>query len=161
VDLSNGQAVPRGKIQLPIDPWGWWGWGWYGCFYWDWYIGDDVIQFANDGLAFRRWEPGYDADGSWIWDDGKSRLFVGDRANPDAPNLASTRIIDDPDGWWGNMRVVGGELYVSHYEWQDKPAQGGWTVRYYVDPIDLSDRKNPRVAHKINVPGLLVGGSPT
>jgi len=59
------------------------------------------------------------------------------------------------------MRMVAGTLYASHYEWKDRPSQGGWTVRYFVDPIDLSDRKNPHVAHKINVPGLLIGGSST
>jgi hypothetical protein len=34
-------------------------------------------------------------------------------------------------------------------------------VRYYADRVDLSDRAHPKVGAKINVPGLLVGGSAT
>jgi hypothetical protein len=32
-------------------------------------------------------------------------------------------------------------------------------VRYWLDRIDLSDPKNPRIGSSINVPGVLVGGS--
>jgi hypothetical protein len=56
------------------------------------------------------------------------------------------------------MHVVGDTLYTSHYEWYDRTGNF-WTCRYYVDRIDLSDRRHPRVEAKINVPGLLVGGS--
>ncbi len=87
-----------------------------------------------------------------------------DLADPDAPQLASTAIASDPDGWWGNMRTVGDQLYTSHYEWERKPSNDGtsWdpgVVRYYVDHIDYSDRQKPRIAQKVNVPGLLVGAS--
>jgi len=159
VDLSNGVRL-RGKIQLPMDPWGWYGWGWWGCWYYDWFWGGEVAQVEGNALAFRRWEPIYDpTNGTYI--DSNSALWVVDLANPDAPAIASTTIVTDAQAWWGNMQVVGNVLYTGHYEWLDRPSTNGqdWTVRYFADRIDLSDRAHPRVSAKINVPGLLVGGS--
>ncbi|HMC94465.1 MAG TPA: beta-propeller domain-containing protein, partial [Polyangia bacterium] len=159
VDLSNGVRL-RGKIQLPMDPWGWYGWGWGGCWYYDWFWGGEVAQVEGNALAFRRWEPIYDpTNGTYI--DSNSALWVVDLANPDAPAIASTTIVTDAQAWWGNMQVVGNVLYTGHYEWLDRPSTNGqdWTVRYFADRIDLSDRAHPRVSAKINVPGLLVGGS--
>lgn len=161
VDLSSGGAVQRGTVRLPADPWGYYWWGWYGFWWWDWYDGGEVVQVGSDVLAFRRWEPVYDGNGRYV--DENSWLFVVDLADPDAPAVASTLITDDPDGWWGNMRVVGSTLYTTHYEWFNHSSDGGatntWTVKYYADRIDLSDRRHPRVEAKINVPGLVVGGS--
>ncbi|MGZ3428576.1 MAG: hypothetical protein ACXVCV_18110, partial [Polyangia bacterium] len=159
VDLSGGGAVARGKVQLPADTWGYYWWGWYGFWWWDWYDGGEALQVGNDALAFRRWEPVYDGTGRYV--DTNSSLFVVDLSNPDAPAVASTLITDDPDGWWGNMRVVGDTLYTTHYEWFYKDASNynSWTVKYYADRIDLSDRRHPRIEAKINVPGLIVGGS--
>jgi hypothetical protein len=56
------------------------------------------------------------------------------------------------------MRVVNHTLYTTHYEW---PYGYGPNehVKYYLDQIDLSDPTNPKVGAKINVPGILVGGS--
>jgi hypothetical protein len=161
VDLSSGGAVQRGTVRLPSDPWGYYWWGWYGFWWWDWYDGGEAVQVGNDVLAFRRWEPVYDNSGRYV--DENSSLFVVDLSNPDQPTVASTLITDDPDGWWGNMRVVGTTLYTTHYEWFYRTADGSnwntWTVKYYADRIDLSDRKHPRIEAKINVPGLIVGGS--
>jgi hypothetical protein len=166
VDLSNGVTL-RGKVQLPIDPWGWWGWGWGGCYYYDWWGGAEVVQ-VGDALAFRRWEPTWDPSTQSYTVDANSSLWVVDLSKPDAPSTASVAITDDPTGWWGNLRVAGGNLYAGHYEWVDKStttADGGinqeWTVRYYADRVDLSDRAHPRIGAKINIPGLLVGGSAT
>jgi hypothetical protein len=156
LDLSSGAAVLRGKIQLPADSWGWYGWGWEGFWWFDWWGGDEVAQVGGDALAFRRWSPSYDANGNYV--DSNSELFVVDLSNPDAPHLASTVIQDDPNAWWGNLKVVGETLYTTHYEWIDDPkSERGW-VKYYLDSIDLSDRTHPRIGAKINVPGLLVGG---
>jgi hypothetical protein len=158
VDLSNGTATLRGKVTLPLDPWGWYGWGWWGFYYYDWYDGAEVVQFAPDGLAFRRWEPIWGANGQYI--DSNSALFVVDLADADKPKVASVTITDDPQGWWGNLRVIGSTLYSSHYEWYDRNGDAnGWRVRYYADRIDLSNRSHPRIEAKINTPGLLVGGS--
>lgn len=158
VDLSNGGARLRGKVRLPVDPWGYYGWGWRGCYWYDWYGGADVVQVGNDALALRRWQPFYGPTGDRV--GAESTLYVVDLANPDAPALASTTITEDPQGWWGNMRVVGSTLYTTHYEWEERTgSQNEWTVRYFADRIDLSDRSHPRVEAKINVPGLIVGGS--
>jgi hypothetical protein len=156
VDLAGGGARLRGKVALPVDAWGW-GWGWWGFLPWDWYGGAEVVQVGASALAFRRWAPIYVGATKSL--DDNSRLYVVDLADPDAPRLASTTITDDPDGWWGNMRVVGDTLYTSHYEWLQKGPMAPWTVRYYVDRIDLHDLAHPRVESKVNVPGLLVGGS--
>jgi hypothetical protein len=64
------------------------------------------------------------------------------------------------------MRAVGDQLYTSHYEWErtaksDINNYDPGVVRYYLDQIDYSDRQNPKVGQKINVPGMLVGASAT
>jgi hypothetical protein len=165
VDLSNGVTL-RGKVQLPIDPWGWWGWGWGGCYWYDWWGGAEVVQ-VGDALAFRRWEPVYDPSNNGYIIDSNSALWVVDLSKPDAPSTASVMIADDPTAWWGNLQVAGGNLYAGHYEWVDKTtttSDGGgtvqdWTVRYFADQVDLTDRAHPKIGAKINIPGLLVGGS--
>jgi hypothetical protein len=157
VDLSSGTPVLRGKIQLPTDGWYGYGWGWYGFWWYDWWWGDEVVQVGSDVLAFRRWQPIYDAGGKYL--DANSKLYVVDLAGPDTPRIASTVIQTDANAWWGNIRVVGNTLYTTHYEWIDRPNDNyGW-VKYYLDAIDLSDRAHPRVGARVNVPGLLVGGN--
>jgi hypothetical protein len=165
IDLANGGAARRGSIDLPQEQdgyyWSWWG----GCFYWDWYDGSNAVQVGGDALAFRRMRGWYDPNtGRYQWDQ---KLYVVDLSNADAPKLTSTTITPDTDSWWGNMRVVGNTLYTTHYEWVEKPvagpdpssAQKTYWVRYYLDQIDLSDRANPKVGQRINVPGMLVGAS--
>ena len=166
VDTSNGTATLRGLVKLPDigqDYYGW-GWGWYGCGMYDWYYGSDVVQVGGNKLAFRRWLPQYNTKGEYV--DALQSLFVVDASNPDAPTVASTIVTSEKDGWWGNMRAIGDQLYTSHYEWQEPSryddATQAWypgVVRYYIDRIDLTDGSKPRVAQKINVPGFLVGGS--
>ena len=165
VDRSNGTAVKRGKIDMPSVGGYWYGgWGWYGCDMYSWYYGADVVQVGNDALAFKRWLPQYASDGTYL--DAATALYVVDLANPDQPTLASTTITSDLNAWWGNMRAVQDKLYTGHYEWEQQPGYDGQTydpgiVRYYLDQIDLSDRAHPRIAAKINVPGILVGADQT
>ena len=162
VDLSNGIQL-RGKVRLPVDGWGYYGWGWGGCGNYDWYWGSTVAQVAGNALAFRRWAPVYDASGMYV--DSNSALWIADLTAPDAPTLASLTIVNDARAWWGNMQVAGNVLYTGHYEWQDLSSDAGSTtgstVRYYADRIDLTDRSHPKVAAKVNIPGLIVGGSAT
>jgi hypothetical protein len=166
VDLSNGVKL-RGKVQIPIDPWLYWGWGWYGCYWSDWWGGAEVVQVDGDALAFHRWEPIYSPSINGYVIDSNSSLWVVDLSKPDAPSMASVAITDDATAWWGNLQVAGGNLYAGHYEWFDKStttSDGGytvqdWTVRYFADKVDLTDRANPKIGAKINIPGLLVGGS--
>jgi hypothetical protein len=156
VDLSSGAPVLRGKLQLPADQWSWYGGGWEGFWWYDWFWGDEVVQVGADVLAFRRWQPVYDASGKYL--DANSQLHVVDVSRPDAPSVAAVVVQADPDGWWGNLRVVGETLYTTHYEWVDDPrTHRGW-VRYFLDSVDLRDRAHPRIGAKINVPGLIVGG---
>jgi hypothetical protein len=170
VDLSGGGARLRGKVMLPLDPGGYYGgWDWGGFYYYDWFDGAPVVQVQNSALAFRRWTQQYSPSGTWV--DASSDLYVVDLSNPDAPSIASTVITHDPTGWWGDMKVVGDTLYTSHYEWVTPPtvksASGNVvsnsqpTGRYYLDRIDLGDRKHPKIESKVNVPGALVGGSAT
>ncbi|MBX3220675.1 MAG: beta-propeller domain-containing protein [Labilithrix sp.] len=167
VDLANGGATPKGSLDLPQETngsyWSWWG----GCYYWDWYDGSNAMQVGGDTLAFRRTRGSYDPNtGEYKRDQ---QLYLVDLSDPNAPKLASTTITTDTDGWWGNMRVIGDKLYTTHYEWKSKPIanpdpsgpQQTYWVRYYLDQIDLSDRANPKVGQRINVPGLLVGASET
>jgi hypothetical protein len=157
VDLAGGSPELRGTLRLPG---GSLGRGWGGCYMWDWYWGHEVVQVGADALALRRWQPAYDDAGAFLGWTGA--LHVIDLADPDAPSEASVTITDELNGWWGNLKVVGAALYATHYEWvapadERDPGQ----VRYYIDRIDLSDRAHPTVGAKINVPGVLVGGSPS
>jgi hypothetical protein len=158
VDVSGGGAKNRGVVALPVDPGGWYyGWGWYGFWYYDWYNGGEIVQVGSDVLAFRRWHPNYAPSGQYV--SASTDLFVVDLSNPDAPSVASTVITNGWNDWWGDLKVVGSTLYATHYEW---PYGYGPNehVKYYLDQVDLSDPKNPKVGAKINVPGILVGGTP-
>ena len=162
VDYAGGKIEKRGVVDLPATGYGYYGGGFYGCYWYDWFNGGDVVQVGSDALAFRRWLPNYDGSGRYV--DSQQSLHMVDLSDADAPKVASTVITSDANGWWGNMRAVGDQLFTSHYEWQRHPNYGGGAndpgvVRYYLDRIDYSDRKNPRVGQKINVPGLLVGAS--
>jgi hypothetical protein len=159
VDTSNGTARARGMIKLPIDPGYSWYWGWYGFYYYDWYWGSDIVQVQGNALALRRWHPYYYSDPYYA--NASQDLFVVDLSNPDAPTIGSTVVTNDPNGWWGNMKVVGDKLYTTHYVWPYTGYQQRPIVRYYLDQIDLSDRAHPKFAATINVPGMLVGGSDT
>jgi hypothetical protein len=167
VDTSNGGATLRGKITLPDTPNGWNGWGWGGFWYYDWFGGSEIVQVGKDALAFRRWYPEYaptGPDGYWQYVDDLDALFVVDISNPDAPAIASMTVTDDATAWWGDLQAVGDTLYATHYEWVNRPDPKNpgntlYTVKYYLDQIDLSDRSHPRIGQKINVPGQLVGAS--
>ncbi|MGH7296179.1 MAG: beta-propeller domain-containing protein, partial [Polyangiaceae bacterium] len=172
VDTSNGGAVVRGSVQLPVMPYSYGyyygdGWGWGGFWYYDWYDGANVTQVGGDALAFRRWFPQYKYDpatGYPEYVDSLDALFVVDLSNAGAPTVASLTITNDATAWWGNMQAIGNTLYTTHYEWVEQPdptAPYGtveWT-RYYLDEVDLSDRAHPKVKQSINVPGTLVGAS--
>lgn len=159
VDLTGGTATARGSVALPVDPSGYyWSWGWGGFYYYDWFDGGEIVQVGGDALAFRRWNPNFTPNGQYI--DASCDLFVVDLSNPDAPTVASVVVTTDPNGWWGDMKVVNNILYTTHYEWPSGYSPNG-SVKYYLDPIDLSDRANPKIGSKINVPGVLIGGSTT
>jgi hypothetical protein len=167
VETSAGGAKLRGTVTLPPGPYGYYygGWGWEGFWYYDWYNGAQAVQVGGDALAFRRWYPSYSyGPNGPVYEDDFDALFVVDISNPDAPSIASLTITDDLDAWWGDMTAIGNTLYTTHYEYIEHPAPNDpygttYTVRYYLDQIDLSDRAHPRIGMKVNVPGTLVGAS--
>jgi hypothetical protein len=169
VDTSNGGVTLRGTVTLPVLPnYYYSGWGWDGFWYYDWYNGADIVQVGGDTLALRRWYPqyAYGPSGYPVYEDDLDALFIVDLSNPDAPSIASLTITDDVDAWWGDMTAVGTTLYTTHYEYIQHPAPNDpygttYSVRYYLDQIDLSDRAHPRIGQKVNVPGVLVGASST
>ena len=141
------RLTERGQVDLPASA-GYYGYYWgYGP--WDWYGGSDAVQVGNDTLALREWD----------WYSNKAPLYVVDLHDADHPSVAGVTLLNADNQWWGNMVVAGSKLYATHYEWVSLPtAQYGY-VRYYADQIDLSNRAAPRVGAKINIPGVLVGGS--
>jgi hypothetical protein len=161
VDVSGGTVKARGNLGLPLEPYGGYGGlGWGGFYYSDWFEGTDVAQIG-DILAFRRWHTNYGLNGQILPES--SSLYVVDLSNPDQPALASVVITQDvSNSWWGNMKVVNSNLFVTHTVWSNAAVQNANPiVRYYLDQIDLSDRAHPSVKTHINVPGMLVGGSGT
>ena len=165
VDYVDGKPVLRGKVALPEvlqNYYSYYG-RFYGCYVGDWYYGDEIVQVGDDVLAFRRWLPQYWANGEYA--DSLSSLFIVNLKDADKPTVASTVITRDHDGWWGNLRAIGDTLYATHYEWFNRPVQyidgSNWYVRYYLDRIDLTDPSKPQIGSRINVPGIVVGGSET
>ena len=168
LDLSGGGARVRGKVMLPgLVGWYWGGFrgGFGGCFPWDWFNGADAVQVEGDALAFRRWLGSTSALGT----TGKPQqgLFIVDLKNPDAPAVSQMTLTFDDSAWWGNLVLVGSALYATHEEWIDRgpidrgmgyPTGSHPTVRYWANRIDLSDRAHPRVASRVNVPGIVIGG---
>ena len=157
LDLSGGSARLRGKAVLP--GYGGWYWGWYrggfeGCFPWDWFNGADTIQVEGDALALRRWIGSF---GKTPGDRPQQGLFVVDLKNPDAPAVSQLTLTDDDSAWWGNLVLVGKSLYATHEEWILRDSRTP-TVRYWANRIDLSNRAHPRVASRVNVPGVVIGG---
>lgn len=154
VDLAGGGARLRGKIALPPVE------GWLGedgpLGWWSWFEGEQAVQAAPDAIAFRRWTTGGAGR-----DPARSALYLVDLRDPDAPALSAAAVADPGQGWWGNLLVSGGSLWASEYLWVSAPnGTGAGTVRYFADRFDLSDRAHPRIAARINVPGVLVGGPP-
>lgn len=168
VDFSNGNVVLRGKIALPDDA-NYYGYyyGWGGCGWSDWWYGSEIVQVEGSALAFRRTRWEYDPVTQKS--TAEQKLYVVDLANPEAPAVASTSILPQTDGWWGNMRAVGDTLYTTHYEWVEQPVWDPNTgtqlkdgkVKYFLDRVDIGDRTAPHVQSSVNVPGILVGGSET
>lgn len=159
VDLSGSAPTKRGAVDLPDFGVWYWYWGFYGCYWYDWYGGNDIVQVNGDALAVRRWLPDYSNKG---YDTAKHALFVIDLSDPDAPSVGNTVVTKDTTAWWGNLRDVEGQLYASSWEWYTTRTynnQTRWYVRYFLNKIDISDRAHPKVSQSINVPGILVGGS--
>jgi hypothetical protein len=149
VDVSTGAPVTRGSVQLapitPDDPY-----GPYSPTYYGWYTGPDVVQVASSTLAVR---PLNLAD----------PLQVVDLSNPDAPTVSSVQIASPDAPWWGNLQLIGLNLYATTFE-----SLGGacgsrptpdCTVAYYLVPVDLHDPANPIVGSPVSVPGILFGAS--
>ena len=158
VDLSGGGARVRGKAILPgFFGWGFPGPGFFGCFAWDWFNGADAVQVEGDALAFRRWfAPGFMRSGMAKPQQG---LFIVSLANPDAPAVSQLTLTDDDSAWWGNLVLVGDALYATHEEWMGGSANTRYpTVRYWANRMDIRDRAHPRVASRVNVPGVVIGG---
>lgn len=163
IDIQDG-LKKLGRLEVPSGQSNFGQFGWFGgCFPGDWYYGDDTVQVEQDALLLRRWEPSFDDNGSR--QDWKHRLYVLDLKNPNEPKMASTLVTNDQTGWWGNLRVVGNQVYSTHYEWYQKEGYNlngnsgdRWYVKYFLDQIDLSNRTAPSIKAKINVPGVLVGG---
>jgi hypothetical protein len=154
VDLTDPHhPVVRGSVTLPFESYGYddWYWGWWG-----WWDGDGVVQVGGDALAFRDAGNGYYGYGGGPGSTGN--LYVVDIHNPDAPTIASTAVPPVTNVWWGGLHAVGDALYATHYEWVDRDSVD-WTVRYFLDRIDVSDRAHPRVASRVNIPGVFIGAS--
>ena len=95
----------------------------------------------------------------------QEQVQVVDLSNGGAKLRGKVALPMDPDGYeggwgWGGFYYSDWyTLYTTHTEWVDHNSTNQYpTARYYLDRIDLTDLKHPKVGSKINVPGVLVGG---
>jgi hypothetical protein len=148
IDVSSGTPVVRGSLQLPPVPTGD-PYGPYGSGYDRWYTGPDLVQVAPSTLAIRR---------------PSQPLIIVDLSNPDVLTLASLPIVRSGAPWWGNMRVLGGTLYVTAFDLPPAAcaSPGGATgclVSYDLVPVDVSNPAHPIVGTPVGVPGFAFGAS--
>ncbi len=182
VDLSGGGAKLRGKVALPIDPnGGRVGWGWYGCYAYDWFNGADVVQVNGSTLAFRRWDPASGADGPERQVGRRvERSLRGRPVESRRPGPRVVRHHERPDRLVGQharrrKHALHVALRVDHRRprHQGRPgdqarrrcrrANAGAADRALLPGPHRPQRpgKHPRIGSRINVPGALVGGSPS
>lgn len=147
IDVSSGAPVVRGSVQLPpiptSDPY-----GPYSTAFDGWYTGPDVLQVAPSTLAIRR---------------PSDLLHVVDLSDPDAPTAASVAVSSSA-WWWGNMRLLGGTLYVTAFDLPPAACTSPQSdiqclVSYYLVPVDPSDPANPKIGTAVSVPGIPFGTS--
>jgi len=162
VDGSGSEPRLRGALDLPEsigrNYWGW-GWGFWGCGL-DWYYGSTTLQVGGHLLATQSYRPTQNGNSF------EPVLSIVDLSDPDQPAFGQTSIADVTNGWWGNLRAAGDQLYATHYEWvtPSKYENGVYqpgVVKYFLDRIDLSTPSTPRVSARVNVPGMLAGVSET
>ncbi|HTV22093.1 MAG TPA: hypothetical protein VMG12_25560, partial [Polyangiaceae bacterium] len=78
------------------------------------------------------------------------RLNVYDLSDPAKPTQKFLPV-PKADGYAGLVRD-GADVLFSHFE----QSQDGARARFFIDRIDLTDPKNPKITDKINVPGALL-----
>jgi hypothetical protein len=82
----------------------------------------------------------------------EKRLRVVDLSDPEAPNVALLPLLN---GHYVQLWATGDYVVASRYEQQD-----GARVRFFVDRIDISDPRAPRVLSTVNTPGALLSLDP-
>lgn len=92
----------------------------------------------------------------WLYNNNGSsstsemRLNVYDLSDPAKPTQAAVAL-PKADGYAG-LVADGRDVMFSHYD----QVSGSTRARFYIDRVDLSDAKNPKLGEKINVPGALL-----
>jgi hypothetical protein len=80
------------------------------------------------------------------------RLTVADLSDPRAPTVSTLGLPPLDDSYYGGLVPDGENVLFSHYE----AVSGQQRARFYIDRVDLSSPKQPKLADKINVPGALL-----
>lgn len=109
-----------------------------------------AVVAAGSALAFMEREFDFDAGPSG--EITRSRLAVVDLARPEQPSIAW---LDLPAGIGATDLLVSEQLIAtSHYvALPDDPAR----VAFYLDRVDVSNPRKPRLLPAINIPGSLLG----
>jgi hypothetical protein len=79
-------------------------------------------------------------------------VLLYDLSNVDAPRLAGRVALEGSDWAWG-LAASGGSLWLTEFTWSEGSASDG---RYHLLRIDVSHPDAPRVAAKVNVPGVFL-----
>ena len=155
VDLVERRAPSRAaRCSCPPIRGAGSGWGWYGFCWYDWCDGAEVVQVGGDALAFRRWEPVYDAERPATSTRNSDAL----RRRPVEPRRADDRVGHHHQR---SRRLVGQHAGRRHHALHDALRVGRRSERRSIGPGPLLPRSHRphRIAAtrassaKINVPG--------
>ncbi|MFL5272512.1 MAG: beta-propeller domain-containing protein, partial [Anaeromyxobacteraceae bacterium] len=155
VDLTT-PASPRLAGRLDVTPGAGASLGWPAS----WGYGDEAAVVGSI-LAIHRqfWRgplvaaPGAPSAAPLPPDD---EVLLFDLSDADAPRLAGRVALEGSDWAWG-LTASGGSLWLTEFTWSEGSANDG---RYDLLRIDVSRPNAPRVAAKVNVPGIFLGAGP-
>jgi hypothetical protein len=150
VDLSD-PASPRLGGRLDVTP------GAAGSASWlvPWGHGDEAT-IAGSLLAVHRafWRgPMAVAAQAGAPAGPEDEVLLYDLSDVDAPRLAGRVALEGSDWAWG-LTASSGSLWLTDFTWSEGSADDG---RYHLVRIDVSQLDAPRVAARVNVPGVFLG----
>ncbi len=141
-----------------------------------WPLGDLLVWCQQGGGYWRGWidVPMADmaiAPGRWYpwWGGGGGQHWVFDVSDPAEPSLRSAVDLTAEGEFWAfsEAKTTGGLIFRSSQRSEfepldikpenpdERPVEGRWMTRHFLNVIDLTDPDEPSVRQPVNIPGVL------